>query len=260
MTLDDIRPTQRENVLDLVEKAGHSNWERNRANSSRWSFVEEGKPVVIAGWFEDMMESDGVIRLEMDLHAESQRHHGVKRSRDTDRAEALAFAYQALVSVRMIVCLGKADPKTGRASRVRKRGLDSEPWFVTSWTGYDGICVVTRRHSRPPGWLPGELPDVRLWADGIGEIVREIGEAGHRVEGTMFGFRLLAAAHLTFLPQDPRDYDWQWAFNWLAEHPQLWERITALSYRELLEQPQHLRAVETLLRRAEREAKRSTNQ
>lgn len=149
MTLEEIRPTRRENVLDLVEEAGQSGWDRNRTNSSRWSFVEEGKPVVMTGWIEQMEDSEGSIRLEIDLQAELARHEGVKRSRAERRHEALRFAHENGVPIRMIVCEGQAPIDADHPSTVTKRRLDDEDWAVTSFDENTGVCIVER------GRIPG---------------------------------------------------------------------------------------------------------
>src|SRR5260370_29878418 len=77
--LDEIRPKSRQRVMDLVQQAGVdvSHWGDFRGGEAKaatnpkhcyeWSFVEEGKVVVLNLWFESLRVKNGIVVQDHNL-------------------------------------------------------------------------------------------------------------------------------------------------------------------------------------------------
>ena len=164
-TLQDIKPTERHRVIDLVQEAGvdTSDWENfregprpERAGSNprccyEWAFIERGKVIVLNLWHEEMQEQGGVI-----FHNANIRQFGVEMGSAGHpnlemRAARLDLALQTAVRdrlpVRVIVLAGDimdAENPDSEASKVQNRLLDPEPWSVTSYDLMTGDSTLTR--------------------------------------------------------------------------------------------------------------------
>lgn len=165
VTLQDIKPTERHRVMDLVQEAGVdvSDWANfregarpDRAASNprycyEWAFIEPGKVVVLNLWHVEMQQQDGAI-----FHSANIRRFGVDmgamgRPNLEMRAARLDLALQTAVRarlpVRVIVLDGDirdAENPESEASRVQNRFLDPEPWSVTSYDWITGDSTLTR--------------------------------------------------------------------------------------------------------------------
>lgn len=162
--LDELRPTEKRRVIDLVKDAGLdvSDW----ANFSRgpnwaaanpkycyeWSFVEPGRIVILNLWHAHMRERGGTVALSTNVRDSIRRllAHGAKPVW-IKRAEKLDLAIQEAVRnglpVRAIVNDGEmrqADDPKAKASTVQRRLLDPLPWAVTSYDWKSGECTLTR--------------------------------------------------------------------------------------------------------------------
>jgi HNH endonuclease len=165
MTLkEDLRPTGRNRVIDLVSAAGvnvspWSNFGRgakwaaaNPKYCYEWAFVEAGVVVVLNLWYAHMQVTSGSISVSLNARKDSQRlkANGAK-SVWISRAERVDTAIQRALKdklkLRVIVNDGTMrdamDPKA-KASKVKHRYLDPVPWTIASYKFATGDCVLVR--------------------------------------------------------------------------------------------------------------------
>jgi len=163
-TLDEIKPTKKEIVFDLVEEAGFdvSDWiessndpRGHKANPKYcydWSFVQPGKVVILNLWHDMMAVENDLIVERANFRADAESHKGkVGRGawfrRATQIDDALKTALQENLPVRVIINdgikreRGVDDPV---ASRVTARQLDHEPWAITEYDWSTGEHAITR--------------------------------------------------------------------------------------------------------------------
>lgn len=164
MSLDDIKPRERNLVIELVEAAGLdvSDWGNFKGGQDKasvnpkycyeWAFVEPGKVVVLNIWFAKMHERNGEIFQTLNLRAESLVHtkpQWRKRARDFDLA--VQQACRDKLPLRVIVCDGKMRQGTDtEASRVQNRLLDPMPWAVTEYDWNSGRFTIIRGRAHSP--------------------------------------------------------------------------------------------------------------
>jgi 5-methylcytosine-specific restriction enzyme A len=171
--LSELRPTQKQLVMDLVETAGVdvSDWAnfkggRKRAASNpkycyEWSFVVPGKLVVLNLWHASMKERGGKIFEELNLRESAERYgHAPRKPAWERRAHNFDLALQAAVRERLpiwvVICDGKmhdVEDDESKPSRVKKRSLDPVPWAATAYDWATGSCTVTR------GAIPDRFAD-----------------------------------------------------------------------------------------------------
>ena len=89
--LDDIRPSVRHQVFDLVQQAGFDvmDWiasskdpRGHKANPKycyEWSFIQPGKLVILNLWHSAMTERDGRIVQRNNFRADAEHHRAVTR-------------------------------------------------------------------------------------------------------------------------------------------------------------------------------------
>jgi 5-methylcytosine-specific restriction protein A len=171
MPLEQLRPSARRRVMDLVEEAGIdvASWAfkgdgtrvvhpaANPAYCYDWCF-EDGKRVVLSLWFEEMrLENSRIVqrinvrehqrRVERATHlAEGTRKAVVRRAVKLDSAIQRAFREELLV--RVIVCDGDrrdiGNTTRRNPSRVERRLLDPSSWHVTAYDNPTGKTVLVR--------------------------------------------------------------------------------------------------------------------
>jgi hypothetical protein len=163
-SLADLKPTKREKVFDLVERAGLdvSDW-INSSNDSRgykanpkycyeWCYVEPEKVVILNLWHDAMEVRDGEIVEIGNFRADAQANKGPEGKaewvrRGTKLDNALKTAVRENLPVRVIINRGirrkPGDPKSV-SSNVRFRQLDPEPWTITQYDWASGAHVITR--------------------------------------------------------------------------------------------------------------------
>lgn len=165
MALEELRPTRKDKVFDLVEEAGFdtTDWiasARNcpvKANPKycyEWAFVEPGKVVILNLWW-DMFdqEPDGSIVHRHNFREDAAGNAG--KPTWVTRATRLDQALQSAAGgteLRVIINDGRkrnrGEPYE-RPSRVKARQLDSEPWTVTSYDQITGAHVIMRGAATP---------------------------------------------------------------------------------------------------------------
>ena len=162
--LDDLKPTGRARVIDLVSQAGLdvSDWANfargaqwaaaNPKYCYEWAFFQDGRPTVVNLWHSLLREKRGVVTWSLNLRSLIRDYSmpGAKTvwRKRTERLEsALHDAWRDNRPVRAIVnegdVLESASPDS-QASQVRGRLLDPLPWVVTSYDSRTGVWTLTR--------------------------------------------------------------------------------------------------------------------
>ena len=146
-TLSELRPTQRQKVIDLVRAAGIdvSDWANYAGGKVRaaanpkycyeWSFIEPKKVAVFNLWFEQMEQRDQDIVIDLNYNEFSD----VRGKRNQDRVK---LAIREKLPIRIIVLGGKMGNPDG--SIVSKRQLDPAIWSVTTIDRNTGDYTLTR--------------------------------------------------------------------------------------------------------------------
>jgi 5-methylcytosine-specific restriction enzyme A len=162
--LADLKPTKREKVFDLAQKAGLnvSDWKNSSSNPSRykanpkycyeWCYVEPGKVVILNLWHDALEVRNGEIVEVGNFKADVQQNSGPEGRpewvrRGTKLYKALMTAVSENLAVRVIINDGvrrrSGDPKSVN-SNVMFRRLDPEPWTITHYDWSSGAHVITR--------------------------------------------------------------------------------------------------------------------
>lgn len=164
---DDLRPTGRNRVIDLVRAAGIdvSGWGNfargpeyaavNPKYCYEWAFVDPAGLVVLNLWFRDIIEARGSVRATPNMKAfadklTQQRAKGVWIKRAQRMDDAFRFAATTKARVRVIINDGRQrDVEDGQAlaSAVERRLLDPLPWYAQSYEPTTGACVLVRNLS-----------------------------------------------------------------------------------------------------------------
>lgn len=161
---DELRPTGRNRVIDLVQAAGVdvSDWSNSTRGAKyasvnpkycyNWSFIGANGTVVLSLWFRNITERRGVVSVETNLRALSDelKRRGskslwIERAKHMD--DAISFAAAANARVREIVNDGDMrdiDDPEAKASVVRGRMLDPMPWTITQYDKDTGACRLRR--------------------------------------------------------------------------------------------------------------------
>lgn len=167
---DDLRPTGRNRVIDLVRAAGVdvSEWENysrgpkfaavNPKYCYEWSFVDPAGTVVLNLWFQNIKERRGGVSVTMNMRKVSRDmsrrgYKGVWIARAARMDEAIRFAWESKARVRVIVNDGdmrKANDAEAKASVVRGRLLDPIPWTIRNYNESNGACVLARGVAEAP--------------------------------------------------------------------------------------------------------------
>jgi len=170
--LDEIKPTVKPRVIDLVNAAGIdvSDWGKFRGGEKRaasnprycyeWSFLKPGSIVVLNLWYQSLRERNGIVSIDLNLRKSVRRYaeggKGVWRTRAEKVDNAIQDAAKNRLPVRVIVNDGEmrtADYLSADASRVECRLLDPVPWAVASYDWKTGECRLIR------GGLSGKFVD-----------------------------------------------------------------------------------------------------
>ena len=156
--LDEIRPSAKTNVYDLLDEAGFdiSDWVASQGRapspaanpkySRNWAFIEADK-VAMTIWYGSLSEQDGVVSYSRNARKIAQTTTGQTRRRAIEQDEAMRTANQQALPVVAILCAGKQrnrmDPHS-TASQVHYRGLDSVAWKVKSYDPSTGDALLVR--------------------------------------------------------------------------------------------------------------------
>ena len=161
---DNLKPTSKNRVMDLVESAGVdvSEWGRfargakwaatNPKYCYEWSFIQPSKVVVLNFWHTNIQEHDNIVYVAINMRKEAQRLDQmrakplwVKRAFRMD--EAIMTAFKDQLVLRVVVNEGEmrdAWNPNAKASVVKRRLLDPVPWHVSSYDLSTGSAVLLR--------------------------------------------------------------------------------------------------------------------
>jgi len=149
-----LRPIERERVMDLVEQAGIdiSDWsnfkggiEKAAANPKycyEWSYVNpKNKVVVLNLWYSNIEFVNGefIYNLNPRRTANEESGAGGRAKRAFNMDFALQKVVRESLPIRIIIC-----DTNGSQSRVERRLLDSDFWYVTSYDSDTGECGLKR--------------------------------------------------------------------------------------------------------------------
>lgn len=161
---DDLRPTGKNRVIDLVQAAGVdvSDWARfargtkwaatNPKYCYEWSFVQPGRVVVLNLWHANLLERGSTISRSTNMRKEAERLERMQAKsvwvkRATKMDSAIAMAFQDKLMVRVIINEGEMrealNPRA-KASVVKQRLLDPMPWSIVSYNLSTGDAVLIR--------------------------------------------------------------------------------------------------------------------
>lgn len=161
---DDLKPTTKNRVIDLVEAAGVdvSDWGKfargpkwaaaNPKYCYEWSFIQPSKVVVLNLWLANLQEQSGIVFAILNMQSEAKRLQGirakpiwVKRALKMD--EAILTAFKDHLAIRVIINEGEmrdtVNPKA-EASIVKQRLLDPVTWHISSYDISTGSTVLHR--------------------------------------------------------------------------------------------------------------------
>lgn len=158
--INNLKPTQRLFVMDLVREAGIdvSDWSNikggiNRARSNpkycyNWAFSGPGV-LVLNVWFGSIEENINEILIEGNLRetSESNITKSVWKNRAGKFDNVVLNAYLNQQTIRVIINDGnerQGHSKSSQASTVKYRLLDPSPWSVSSYESDTGRFVLKR--------------------------------------------------------------------------------------------------------------------
>lgn len=174
-TLATLRPTQRPQVINLVQAAGFdvadwANCERapgaNPKYCYEWCFIEGDRRLVNI-WFENLRERDGFIVQDLNLRQSAKTEDGPRRKRALRFDETIRDANRSGSPLHVIIL---DRPTRGKGSATG-RMLDSQPWYVTIYDDGTGAFTLVRG-TRPAA-------DDRAWDAAIPEFIE--GEVRRRM-------------------------------------------------------------------------------
>lgn len=167
--LDDLKPTTRPRVMDLVRDAGVdvSDWANFEGGAERaasnprycyeWVFVDPGRLVVCNLWYQSLHQRGGAVGADLNLRAQAAAAgKGVWRTRAERLDRAIQQAARERLPLRVIVndgAMRDSVDSESAASQVEARLLDHLPWSVAKYDDETGSCVLVR------GVLPGNCVD-----------------------------------------------------------------------------------------------------
>lgn len=158
-TLQDLAPTEKFRVIDLVKQAGvnvddwknYKNGEKNPGANPKycyeWAYVEPGKVVVLNLWHQDMKDQLGDIEYHLNeriyqatLGTQTPKYHRAGRVE-----AAVRMAYTQGLPIKVIVLLKKdRKDQDESATLSSKRSLDTEVWHVKSFDEATGEIWLRR--------------------------------------------------------------------------------------------------------------------
>lgn len=167
---EDLRPTGRNRVIDLVRAAGAdvSDWGNfsrgpkfaavNPKYCYEWSFVDPAGIVVLNLWHRNITEHRGTVSVSTNMRAVSKEmsrrgSKGVWIARAARMDDAMRHAWRTKSRVRVIINDGEmrsALDASAKASVVHGRLLDPVPWVIRSYDEESGACVLVRGLAEAP--------------------------------------------------------------------------------------------------------------
>ncbi|MBM7457267.1 5-methylcytosine-specific restriction endonuclease McrA [Oceanisphaera litoralis] len=158
MDIELLKPTDRLRVMDLVEATGIdvSDWAKFKGGVEKaasnpkycyeWSYEDHSKKIIVLNlWYENLSEKNGEIIQNLNLRDTAKNAASSPQSR---RATKMDFSLQKAARlnwpVRVIICDGGRRDSNSTKSSADRRLLDSEQWYVKSYSSDSGDCVLVR--------------------------------------------------------------------------------------------------------------------
>lgn len=158
MNLEFLKPSDRLRVMDLVESTGIdvSDWSNFKGGGEKaasnpkycyeWSYEDHNKQLIVLNlWYENLSVQDGEIVQKLNLRDTAKIAASSPQSR---RATKMDFSLQKAARlnwpVRVIICDGGRRDSSATKSSADRRLLDSELWYVKSYSSDSGDCVLVR--------------------------------------------------------------------------------------------------------------------
>jgi hypothetical protein len=164
MMISALKPTIRLLVYDLVREAGldvsdWANYKRSESPASNpkycyeWAFDSTDR-VVLCLWHTEMQQSGPTIFQELNYRTAGTEHRywsANQKERSWRMDHAIRKAFIGKLPIRVIIVDGsrRGDDEKG-ASKVERRMLDPEPWFVASYDDDTGNALLERSAGVPP--------------------------------------------------------------------------------------------------------------
>jgi 5-methylcytosine-specific restriction enzyme A len=164
--LEELRPTARERIIDLVSRAGVDTTAWSGPADPRfcyeWAFEEPGKVVVVNLAYRDMTLDEASVTQTINVADFKHRYaagNGLRTRRLDTMAQAIERAYRTELPVRVVIFDGDlADESSSKPTRVESRKLDEVPWAVTSC---DSNVYVLTRGASPERFIDQFTPEER---------------------------------------------------------------------------------------------------
>lgn len=158
MNIEFLKPKERLRVMDLVESIGIdvSDWanfkggvEKAASNPKyyyEWSYEDHDKKLIALNlWYENLEILDGEIVQRLNLREMANNASSSPQSRRATKMDSsLQKAARLNWPVRVIICDGGRKDANATKSSADSRLLDSEQWYVESYSSDSGECVLVR--------------------------------------------------------------------------------------------------------------------
>lgn len=162
--LFEVKPTQRNRIIDLVQEAGIdvSDWANFKGGQARaatnpkycyeWSHIQRDK-IILNLWYAHMeVDNEGRIIQRVNFRNRARRdaksqNELIWKARSIRADAAVRFAYKSQLPIRIIVCDGvmrKRNDESAKPSQVRERMLDPVPWGVLAFEPATGEYILAR--------------------------------------------------------------------------------------------------------------------
>lgn len=158
--LDELLPTRRQRVYDLVREAGIDvrEWEASKGQSKSaasnplycFNYAFMGEQVVVLNlWHDHMQEQEGSVRYILHPRRSIERTTGNKQRRARYLESALRTAMETRWPIRAIVLAGQRKSAGAAKTSVTRRLLDPEVWHVETYDIANDCCTLARRKPQP---------------------------------------------------------------------------------------------------------------
>lgn len=158
MDIEFLKPSERLRVMDLVSSAGIdvSDWKNFKGGIEKaasnpkycyaWSYEDHQKNLIVLNlWYDNLEMLDGAIVQKLNLREDAKNASNSLQSR---RAINMDFSLQKAdrlkLPVRVILCDGSRRDAFTTKSSADRRLLDSDSWYVRSYSSDTGDCLLVR--------------------------------------------------------------------------------------------------------------------
>ncbi len=175
MSLQDLRPKERHNVIDLVEQAGIdvSDWANSKSGEEgaarnpkycyNWSF-SNSHVVLLNIWYSRLIDSAGEIKYQQSFPSRFPGDSSTQQKRTSWEARSkkfmadLIYAAKKDLPIRVVICDGEErDIYSGstESSKVKARELDSSLWEIEHLN--ENALEFTIRRGHKGSWIADQF-------------------------------------------------------------------------------------------------------